>query len=96
MHSRDTHNPPVNITNKIGFILLRQGDLTTPRTFCLFRIILYLTTVPVIMADGFEILLGWTEVTVPWVLDGKDYQIVRKYTHISQLFSSSCGYISVW
>jgi hypothetical protein len=39
--------------------------------------------IPVIMADGFDILLGRIEVTVPWVFDGDDYQIVRKYTHLS-------------
>ncbi|KAF8888048.1 hypothetical protein BD779DRAFT_475333 [Infundibulicybe gibba] len=55
----DTSNAPVNITNKIGRILLRQGGLTTP----------------LILADGFSILLGRTEVTVPWVLDNDDYQV---------------------
>ncbi|KAF8888046.1 hypothetical protein BD779DRAFT_475144 [Infundibulicybe gibba] len=55
----DTSKAPVNITNKIGRILLRQGGLTTP----------------IILADGFSILLGRTEVTVPWVLDGDDYQV---------------------
>ena len=30
---RDTSNPPVNITNKIGQILLRKADLTTPGQF---------------------------------------------------------------
>lgn len=28
------------------------------------------------MAEGFSILLGRFEVTVPWVIDGDDYQIV--------------------
>ncbi|KAH9848913.1 hypothetical protein C2E23DRAFT_842087 [Lenzites betulinus] len=56
----DTTNAPVNITNKIGTILLRQGDLTTP----------------LILADGFDILLGRIEVTVPWVLHGSDYSLV--------------------
>ncbi|KAF8888035.1 hypothetical protein BD779DRAFT_1645235, partial [Infundibulicybe gibba] len=55
----DTSKAPVNITNKIGRILLRKGGLTTP----------------LILADGFSILLGRTEVTVPWVLDGDDYQV---------------------
>jgi hypothetical protein len=27
---RDTSNAPVNITNKLGLIMLRKGDLTTP------------------------------------------------------------------
>jgi len=56
----DISNPPVNITNKIGQILLRKGNLSTP----------------VILADNFDILLGEIEVTVPWVLDGDDYQVV--------------------
>ncbi|KAF8888050.1 hypothetical protein BD779DRAFT_1470423 [Infundibulicybe gibba] len=55
----DTSKAPVNITNKIGRILLRKGGLTTP----------------LILADGFSILLGKIEVTVPWVLDGDDYQV---------------------
>jgi len=53
-------NPPVNITNKIGQIQLRKNGLTTP----------------VILANNFNILLGKIEVTVPWVQDGHDYQVV--------------------
>ncbi|KAF7370070.1 hypothetical protein MSAN_00637000 [Mycena sanguinolenta] len=56
----DTSDPPVNITNKIGRIMLRKSNLTTP----------------LILADNFSILLGRIEVTVPWVVDGSDYQIV--------------------
>ncbi|KAF8217191.1 hypothetical protein K438DRAFT_1798418 [Mycena galopus ATCC 62051] len=56
----DTSDPPVNITNKIGMIMLRKGGLTTP----------------LILQDNFSILLGRIEVTVPWVVDGDDYQIV--------------------
>jgi len=56
----DTSNHPVNITNKIGVILLRKGGIATP----------------IILGNGFNILLGRIEVTVPWVLDGSDYQIV--------------------
>ncbi|KAF8961499.1 hypothetical protein BDZ97DRAFT_1905501 [Flammula alnicola] len=56
----DTSGAPVNITNKIGQIMLRKGDLTTP----------------LILAANFDILLGRTTVTVPWVLDGNDYQVV--------------------
>ncbi|GLB40128.1 putative fungal specific transcription factor [Lyophyllum shimeji] len=56
----DTSNPPVNITNKIGTIMLRKGDFTTP----------------LILAKGFPILLGRIEVTVPWVIDGNDYSVV--------------------
>jgi len=45
---------PVNITNKYGEILLRQGDLTTP----------------VILANNFSILDGQVEIVVPWVEPG--------------------------
>ncbi|KAK6997232.1 hypothetical protein R3P38DRAFT_2563785 [Favolaschia claudopus] len=55
----DNSNPPKQITNKIGRIMLRKGS----------RII------SVILADNFSILLGHIEVTVPWVEDGSDYQI---------------------
>ncbi|KDR80957.1 hypothetical protein GALMADRAFT_241511 [Galerina marginata CBS 339.88] len=56
----DTSNHPVNITNKVGLIILRKAGLATP----------------VILANKFDILLGRIEVTVPWVVDGSDYQIV--------------------
>ncbi|KAG5637540.1 hypothetical protein H0H81_004237 [Sphagnurus paluster] len=57
----DTTNPPKLIVNKIGTILLRKANLTTP----------------VVLADGFNILNGKQTVIVPWVVDGDDYQIVR-------------------
>ncbi|KAI0636488.1 hypothetical protein C8Q77DRAFT_1050716 [Trametes polyzona] len=56
----DVSDPPVNITNKFGRIMLRKGDLSTP----------------LILADGFDILRGRIEVTVPWVLEGDDYSVV--------------------
>ncbi|KAI0351565.1 hypothetical protein OH77DRAFT_1498514 [Trametes cingulata] len=56
----DTTNAPVNITNKVGTILLRKGDLTTP----------------LVLASGFDIRLGRIEVTVPWVLPDSDYSVV--------------------
>ncbi|KAG7445081.1 uncharacterized protein BT62DRAFT_995051 [Guyanagaster necrorhizus] len=56
----DVSDPPVNITNRYGEIRLREGDLLTP----------------LVLADGFDILLGQQEVTVPWVLEGADYSIV--------------------
>lgn len=31
---------------------------------------------PVILASGFDILLGRIEVQVPWVVNGDDYQVV--------------------
>jgi len=56
----DTSDHPVNITNKVGKIMLRKGDFTTP----------------LILANDFDILLGQANVTVPWVEDGDDYQVV--------------------
>ncbi|KAJ7736597.1 hypothetical protein DFH07DRAFT_842977 [Mycena maculata] len=56
----DTSDPPVNITNKIGMIMLRKDNLTTP----------------LILENSFSILLGRIEVKVPWVVDGDDYQLV--------------------
>ncbi|KAJ7103865.1 hypothetical protein C8R44DRAFT_715949 [Mycena epipterygia] len=56
----DTSDHPVNITNKIGRIMLRKDGLTTP----------------VILQENFSILLGRIEVKVPWVEDGNDYQLV--------------------
>ncbi|KAF5382288.1 hypothetical protein D9757_008490 [Collybiopsis confluens] len=56
----DVSDPPAQITNKIGRIQLREGGLTTP----------------LILADGFDILLGRIEVTVPWVITANDYQLV--------------------
>ncbi|KIK59393.1 hypothetical protein GYMLUDRAFT_169731 [Collybiopsis luxurians FD-317 M1] len=55
----DVSQAPVNITNKFGRIQLRSGGLTTP----------------LILADGFDILLGTYPVTVPWVITG-EYQLV--------------------
>ncbi|KAI1791750.1 hypothetical protein LXA43DRAFT_1010342 [Ganoderma leucocontextum] len=60
---RDVSDPPVNITNSRGLILLRKGNLATP----------------LILQNGFDILLGRIEITVPWVVDGSDYSIVRAY-----------------
>ncbi|KAF8880592.1 hypothetical protein CPB84DRAFT_1687543 [Gymnopilus junonius] len=57
--SWDTSNAPVNITNPIGLILLRKSNIG----------------LPVILGNGFSILQGKVEVTVPWVVDGDDYQI---------------------
>ncbi|KAF8159239.1 hypothetical protein B0H34DRAFT_782088 [Crassisporium funariophilum] len=56
----DTSSRPVNITNKVGIIMLRKGGLTTP----------------LILENRFDILLGRITVTVPWVDNGDDYQLV--------------------
>ncbi|KAI0697319.1 hypothetical protein C8T65DRAFT_26541 [Cerioporus squamosus] len=57
----DTSDAPEQITNRQGFILLRKGDLATP----------------VVLASGFDILLGRIEVTLPKsLLTGDDYSLV--------------------
>lgn len=56
----DTSNPPKQITNRQGMIVLRKGDLTTP----------------LILANGFDILRGHIEITVPFVFGGSDYSVV--------------------
>ncbi|KAF8064250.1 hypothetical protein FPV67DRAFT_1629323 [Lyophyllum atratum] len=56
----DTSNAPVNITNQIGLIFLRKGNITAP----------------LILAENFEIRLGRVEVTVPLVPEGNDYFVV--------------------
>ncbi|KAJ7736576.1 hypothetical protein DFH07DRAFT_779647 [Mycena maculata] len=53
-------NPPAQITNPIGTILLRKSNLTTP----------------VIMQANFALVSGKATVKVPWVQDGDDYQLV--------------------
>ncbi|KAJ7097172.1 hypothetical protein B0H15DRAFT_825052 [Mycena belliarum] len=58
--SWDTSSAPVNITNKVGRIMLRKGGLTTSVT----------------LADNFDILIGQITVTVPSVEDGDDYEVV--------------------
>ncbi|PBK66697.1 hypothetical protein ARMSODRAFT_959839 [Armillaria solidipes] len=56
----DTSNAPVNITNSRGIIMLRKDNRATP----------------LILAEGFDILLGRFEITVPWVVQGDDYSLV--------------------
>nr|VWP02358.1 Polyketide synthase [Ganoderma boninense] len=59
----DISNAPVNITNGKGLIILRKSGVTTP----------------VILQNGFDILLGSIEVTVPLVVEAADYSIIRSY-----------------
>ncbi|KAM5536540.1 hypothetical protein V8D89_009817 [Ganoderma adspersum] len=56
----DISNAPQNITNSKGLIILLKSGITTP----------------VILQNGFDILLGSIEVTVPWVVDGTDYSFI--------------------
>ncbi|KAJ6478105.1 hypothetical protein C8R47DRAFT_1075096 [Mycena vitilis] len=73
----DVSDPPVNITNKQGLILLRKAGLTTPRAHPPPSIVRTGLTVynAVILGNGFDILDGTFEVTVPDVLEGTDYSI---------------------
>lgn len=56
----DTSNPPKQITNKIGRVMLRKGDLSTP----------------LVLAGNFDILKGHIKVKVPQVISGDDYSLV--------------------
>jgi len=56
----DASNPPKQITNGRGTILLGSDGITTP----------------LILANDFDILLGRIEITVPWVISRTDYFIV--------------------
>ncbi|KAJ4481949.1 hypothetical protein J3R30DRAFT_3455306 [Lentinula aciculospora] len=57
--SWDTSAAPVNITNKFGRIQLRQNG----------------NTFPLVLADGFDILLGSYNITVPLLITGV-YELV--------------------
>ncbi|KXN86197.1 hypothetical protein AN958_10385 [Leucoagaricus sp. SymC.cos] len=56
----DTSNPPKQITNRIGMIMLRKGDLITP----------------LVLAGNFDILQGKASFKVPTVISGNDYSVV--------------------
>ncbi|KAI0076418.1 hypothetical protein K474DRAFT_1662933 [Panus rudis PR-1116 ss-1] len=56
----DISNPPQNITNRFGMILLRKDN----------------SLVPLFLAKGFDILDGRVEVDVPWVITGSTYSLV--------------------
>jgi hypothetical protein len=51
---------------------------------------------PVILADKFDILLGQATVTVPWVEDGNDYQVVGQLTISSFRFTILIFLNSIW
>ncbi|KAJ7061043.1 hypothetical protein C8F01DRAFT_157856 [Mycena amicta] len=74
----DTSDAPVNITNGKGFIMLRKAGLTTPGSSHIRSPPLRVAsdTPAVILQNNFNIRLGRIEVTVPWVVDGSDYQLV--------------------
>ncbi|KAH9479169.1 hypothetical protein JR316_0007755 [Psilocybe cubensis] len=59
----DVSNAPATITNKVGLVKLRKDDLTTP----------------LILAENFNILDGQIEVTVPLVVEGSDYELLREH-----------------
>ncbi|KAJ7625857.1 hypothetical protein FB45DRAFT_868996 [Roridomyces roridus] len=56
---RDTSNPPAEITDTVGMLVLVKDKVITP----------------VILAENFSILLGHIEVTVPLVFEGSYYQL---------------------
>ncbi|KAK0184917.1 hypothetical protein F5146DRAFT_1072651, partial [Armillaria mellea] len=57
----DTSSPPDNITGRnSSTIRLAKGG----------------SQLPVVLADGFDILLGKIGIEVPWVTEGDDYAIV--------------------
>ncbi|KII94906.1 hypothetical protein PLICRDRAFT_33734 [Plicaturopsis crispa FD-325 SS-3] len=56
----DTSNAPKQITNKVGKIILRFDDISSP----------------LILAENFDILLGRIEVAVPLLESRSDYQLV--------------------
>lgn len=95
---RDVSDPPKQITNGIGMIMLRKGGLTTPGEFHwqLGNASQLIDLATVILADGFDILLGRIEVTVPWVTAGDDYQIVCEYCNIGRLYGISPSSSSIW
>ncbi|KAF9054632.1 hypothetical protein BJ165DRAFT_1440194, partial [Panaeolus papilionaceus] len=57
----DLTDVPTQITNPIGNIRLRKDGWTSP----------------FLLADGFQITDGSVEFTVPRVVEGDDYQLVR-------------------
>ncbi|KAK0184950.1 hypothetical protein F5146DRAFT_209885 [Armillaria mellea] len=57
----DTSNPPSPITD---------------RNRSSIRLIKSGGQLPVVLADQFDIMLGWIEVEVPWVIEGNDYSLV--------------------
>jgi len=71
--------------------MLRKGDFTTPRQPVFIReryqmlTLISLFFAPVILANNFDILLGQANVTVPWVEDGDDYQVVGEFTPFSSV-----------
>ena len=50
--------------------------------------LIILASPPVILANNFDILLGQVTITVPWVEDGDDYQVVGELLLLSSLRSS--------
>ena len=75
---RDVSNPPENVSNRKGTILEVGRSGTSSERLCrradenteLIR------DYTVILADGFDILSGSVEVTVPWVLTRDDYSVI--------------------
>jgi hypothetical protein len=76
---RDTSNPPEQITNTIGEVYLRKGDLTdVDRKWSLGIRGCCLICISDPLASNFSILLGRIEIQVPDVEPDNDYRIVCK------------------
>jgi len=56
----DTSDAPAQITNQVGALFLRKGNIQTP----------------VVLAGGFNITDGTVKVTLPWALPDDDYSAV--------------------
>lgn len=64
---RDASNPPKQITNNNGFIVLRSDGIETS----------------VVVGHGFLLTDGRVEVTVPDVITRDDWSLVREYPFLS-------------
>ncbi|KAK0184920.1 hypothetical protein F5146DRAFT_937893 [Armillaria mellea] len=83
---RDIFNPPilspttgttwtVNTTQTVSWDTSNPPNPITGRNFSSIRLVKADRQLPIILADGFDILLGKIDITVPWVVEGDDYAI---------------------
>jgi len=79
----DTSNPPKQITNRKGLIILRKGETELPGECDQYNISWKTSTnsryALVVLADGFDILDGKVSFIVPKVFADKDYSIVCEW-----------------
>lgn len=79
-HEQDRTNPP------------SQRRLYNTRSVLTHYIVVPFHSKPkvlVILADNFNILLGKIGVTVPWVQDGDDYEVVCEYLFLVTVFRNA-------